>query len=143
MKKNVYLAGMFALMTVALASCSDDNGINTEVQKPDITTPDHVKLITDQSQLASRLVFVNQGVESKTSRTVKETPAPSIPEGALKLADQPTNWNNGVTLTPGKSYYIDEAWEGTISQDWAGTGSIDIYMSANAKINGAWWNDDV
>ena len=142
MKKNVILAGMFGLMTVALASCSDDSGIIPEVQKPDITTPDHVKLITDQSQLASRLVFVNRGAESKASRAVKETPAPSIPEGALKLADQPTNWNNGVTLTRGKSYYIDEAWEGTISQDWAGTGSIDIYMSADAKIVGAWWNDD-
>ena len=142
MKKNFFLAGMFGLMTVALASCSDDSGINPDVQTPDITTPDHVKLITDQSQLASRLVFVNHGAESKASRAVTETPAPSIPEGALKLADQPTNWNNGVTLTPGKSYYIDEAWEGTISQDWAGTGSIDIYMSANAKINGAWWNDD-
>ena len=84
MKKNVILAGMFGLMTVALASCSDDSGIIPEVQKPDITTPDHVKLITDQSQLASRLIFVNRGAESKASRAVKETPAPSIPEGALK-----------------------------------------------------------
>ena len=144
MKKNVYLAGMFALMTVALASCSDDNGINTEVQKPDITTPDHVKLITDQSQLASRLVFVNQGVESKTSRTVKETPAPSIPEGALKLADQPTNWNNGVTLTPGNIYYIDKEWKGSISRATGAEGaSIDIYVNANAEFINSWWNNDV
>ena len=64
MKKNVFLAGMFGLMTVALASCSDDSGINPDVQKPDITKPEHVKLITDPSQLASRLVFVNRGVKS-------------------------------------------------------------------------------
>ena len=42
MKKNVILAGMFGLMTVALASCSDDSGIIQEVQKPDISTQDHV-----------------------------------------------------------------------------------------------------
>lgn len=93
--------------------------------------------------MASRLVVATPVTESKASRAVKETPAPSIPEEALKLADQPTNWNNGVTLTRGKAYYIDEAWEGTISQDnSASEGSIDIYMSANAKIVGAWWSDD-
>ena len=143
MKKNVISAGLFALMTVVLASCSDDSGITQENQKLEITPPDHVKLITDKSQLASRLVLVTPEVESKTSRSVKETPAPSIPAGALKLADQPTNWNNGVTLTRGQSYYIDEDWEGTISQSWdSSEGSIDIYMSANAKFVGAWWNDD-
>ena len=144
MKKNVILAGMFGLMTVALASCSDDSGIIQEVQKPEITTPDHVKLITDQSQLASRLVFVKRGAESKASRALKETPAPSIPEGALKLADQPTNWNNGVTLTPGNVYYIDEEWKGSISRVTGAEGaSIDIYVNANAEFINSWWNNDV
>lgn len=144
MKKNVFLAGMFGLMTVALASCSDDSGINPDVQKPDITKPEHVKLITDPSQLASRLVFVNRGVKSKASRAVKATPAPSIPEGALKLADQPTNWNNGVTLTPGNAYYIDEEWKGTISRATGAEGaSIDIYVNANAEFVNSWWNNDV
>ena len=144
MKKNVVLVGLFALMTVILASCSDNSGITPEIQKPEIETPDHVKLITDKSQLASRLVLVTPEAKfSKSSRAVEETPAPSIPEGALKLAEQPTNWNNGVTLTRGKVYYIDEAWEGTISQDWASSeGSIDIYINADAKITGAWWIDD-
>ena len=144
MKKNVFLAGMFGLMTVALASCSDDSGINPDVQKPDITKPEHVKLITDPSQLASRLVFVNRGAKSKASRAVKATPAPSIPEGALKLADQPTNWNNGVTLTPGNAYYIDEEWKGTISRATGAEGaSIDIYVNANAEFVNSWWNNDV
>lgn len=144
MKKNVFLAGLFYLMTVALASCSDDSGINPDVQKPDITKPEHVKLITDPSQLASRLVFVNRGVKSKASRAVKATPAPSIPEGALKLADQPTNWNNGVTLTPGNAYYIDEEWKGTISRATGAEGaSIDIYVNANAEFVNSWWNNDV
>ena len=144
MKKNVFLAGMFGLMTVALASCSDDSGINPDVQKPDITKPEHVKLITDPSQLASRLVFVNRGVKSKASRAVKATPAPSIPEGALKLADQPTNWNNGVTLTPGNAYYIDEEWKGTISRATGAEGaSIDIYVNANAEFVNSWWNNNV
>lgn len=143
MKKKFIFAGLFGLMTVVLASCSDDSGITPENQKPEVTTLDHVKLITDKSQLASRLVFAKSGAGTKASRAVKETPAPSIPAGALKLADQPTNWNDGVNLTRGKAYYIDEAWEGSISEDWTSqTGSIDIYMSANAKIVKAWWNDD-
>lgn len=144
MKKNVIFAGLFALMTVVLASCSDDSGITQENQKPEITTPDHVNLITDRSQLASRLVLVTPKVESKGSRTVTETPAPSIPAGALKLADQPTNWNNGVTLTPGNSYYIDEEWKGTISRATGAEGaSIDIYVNANAEFVNSWWNNDV
>ena len=103
MKKNVIFVGLFALMTIVLASCSDDSSITPENQQPEITTPDHVKLITDKSKLASRLVLVTPEAKfSKSSRAVDETPAPSIPEGALKLADQPTNWNNGVMLTPGK-----------------------------------------
>ena len=142
MKKNVILAGMVGLMTVVLASCSDDSGITPENQTPNLTLLDHVKLITDQSQLSSRFVVVTPETMSKASRAVNETSAPSIPEGALKLAEQPTNWNNGVTLMKGNSYYIDEAWEGTISQDWQGTGSIDIYINADTKIVGAWWNDD-
>ena len=144
MKKKVLLASLFSLMMVALASCSDDSNITPENQEAEITTPDHVKLITDQSQLASRFVLVTPETKSsRSSRAVKETPAPSIPEGALKLSEQPTNWNNGVTLTRGKAYYIDQAWEGTISQDWSSSeGAIDIYMSADAKIAGAWWNDE-
>lgn len=131
-------------MTVILASCLDDRSITPEGQTPDITTPDHVTIINDMSQLSSRLVFPTTTAEPKAIRTtLSSAAAPSIPSGALKLAEQPTNWNNGVTLTRGNSYYIDEAWEGTISQDWSSTqGSIDIYIAANAKIVGAWWNDD-
>ena len=75
---------------------------------------------------------------------MKATPAPSIPEGALKLADQPTNWNNGVTLTPGNAYYIDEEWKGTINRATGAEGaSIDIYVNANAEFVNSWWNNDV
>ena len=145
MKKNVIFVGLFALMTIVLASCSDDSSITPENQQPEITTPDHVKLITDKSKLASRLVLVTPEAKfSKSSRAVDETPAPSIPEGALKLADQPTNWNNGVMLTPGNAYYIDEEWKGTISRATGADGaSIDIYVKANAEFVNSWWNNDV
>lgn len=145
MKKKVLLASLFSLMMVALASCSDDSNITPDNQKPeppDVVVPANVKLITDRSQLASRLVFVTPEAVGQGSRAVKETPEPAIPEGALKLAEQPTNYNNGVTLSKGKSYYIDEEWKGTISQDWSGEGSIDIYIKADAEFSGAWWNDD-
>ena len=140
MKKNVLLASLFSLMMVALASCTDDSN---EIQVPEQEVVDlaNVKLITDQSKLASRLVFVTPETVETGSRALEETPEPSIPADALKLKDQPTNWNNGVTLSKGKSYYIDEEWTGTISQDWTGEGSIDIYVAANATFTGAWWND--
>lgn len=145
MKTVMLNAAMFGLMMVILASCMDDNSITPESQEQNITTLDHVKLITDNSQLSTRLVFSTPDIVTKAigTKSVKNIPAPSIPAGALKLADQPTNWNNGVTLTRGKAYYIDEKWEGTISQDWSSnTGSIDIYIGADTKIVNAWWNDD-
>lgn len=146
MKKKVLLASLFSLMMVALASCSDDSNITSDNQKPepDVVVPANVKLITDRSQLASRLVFVTPETIGQGSRAVKETPEPAIPEGALKLADQPTNWNNGVTLTPGNAYYIDEEWKGTISRATGAEGaSIDIYVNANAEFVNSWWNNDV
>ena len=140
MKKNVLLASLFSLMMVALASCTDDTN---EIQVPEQEVVDlaNVKLITDQSKLASRLVFVTPETVETGSRALEETPEPSIPADALKLKDQPTNWNNGVTLSKGKSYYIDEEWTGSISQDWTGEGSIDIYVAANVTFTNAWWND--
>ena len=141
MKKYIYLASIFAFMMSATTSCSDESGIKPE--QPNVTNPANINITTDQSELSGRLVFANHTPAESSTRAYSETPAPSIPENALRLADQPTNWNNGVTLTRGKAYYIDSAWEGTISQDWSSVeGSIDIYVNADAKFTGAWWNDD-
>ena len=141
MKKYIYLASIFAFMMSATTSCSDESAIKPE--NPTVTNPANIKITTDQSELSGRLVFANHTPAENNTRAYSGTPAPSIPENALKLADQPTNWNNGVTLTRGKAYYIDSAWEGTISQDWSSSeGSIDIYINADAKFTGAWWNDD-
>ena len=81
---------MFSLMMVTLASCTDDS---SDIQLPEKEIIDlaNVKLITDQSKLASRLVFVAPETIGSGSRAVEETPAPSIPTDALKLKDQPTN----------------------------------------------------
>ena len=141
MKKYIYLASIFAFMMSATTSCSDESGIKPE--NPTVTNPANIKITTDQSELSGRLVFANHAPAGNSTRANGETPAPTIPDNALKLAEQPTNWNNGVTLTRGKAYYIDSAWEGTISQDWSPSeGSIDIYVNADAKFTGAWWNDD-
>ena len=139
-KRNLF-AGILGLFAISLTSCED---VSPDGQRPDITTMDHIKLVTDMSQLSSRLVFSSQNHQTKAAGATKATtPAPTIPSDALKLSEQPTNWNNGVNLTRGKSYYIDAPWEGTISQDWSSNeGSIDIYIAANAKIINAWWNDD-
>ena len=141
MKKYIYLASIFAFMMSATTSCSDESGIKPE--KPNVTNPANIKITTDQSELSGRLVFANHAPAGTNTRAYSGTPAPAIPDDALKLAEQPTNWNNGVTLTRGKAYYIDSEWEGTISQDWSSTeGSIDIYVNANATFTRAWWNDD-
>lgn len=144
MKKNVILASIFGLMTLALASCSEEN--NNITKNPETTAPGHVKLTTDQSQLMSRLNFFppQTKAKAKATRSASSTPAPEIPADALRLADQPTNWNNGVTLKQGYSYYIDSQWKGTISRaaDSKG-GSIDIYVNADAEFVNSWWNSDV
>ena len=142
MKKYIYLASIFAFMMSATTSCSDESAIKPE--NPTVTNPANIKITTDQSELSSRLVFANHAPAGNSTRANGETPAPTIPDNALKLAEQPTNWNNGVTLTRGKAYYIDSEWEGTISNDWSSSeGSIDIYINADAKFTGAWWNDDI
>ncbi len=141
MRKRKFFAGILGLIVLSATSCTD---LTPDGKKPDITTPDKINLVTDMSQLSSRLVFPTSGTKTKSTATTKSTvTAPTILAGALKLSEQPTNWNNGVNLTRGKAYYIDEPWEGTISQDWSSTeGSIDIYIAANAKMLNSWWNSD-
>ncbi len=134
MKKNFIFACLSFLIVFSFVACQPD--------EPKTSTD--VTINNDAGQLAKRLVFTKQSKTRQQARAkVSQTPAPQIPSNALKLSEQPTNWNNGVTLTRGKAYYIDSAWEGTISQDWSTSeGSIDIYVAADAKFVGAWWNDD-
>lgn len=135
MKKSLSIVCTLTILLFASASC--DNG-----QNPAVSTTENVTIIDDPSQLSSRLVFGSSHKLLPARKRVATTPAPAIPADALPLKDAPTNWNNGVTLTKGKSYYINEPWTGTVSQDWSGEGSIDIYIAANATFSGAWWNDD-
>ncbi len=136
MKKSFSIVCTLTILLFASASC--DNGTN-----PGVSTTENVTIIDDPSQLSSRLVFGNSHKLLPARKRVATTPAPAIPADALPLKDQPTNWNNGVTLTRGKAYYINEPWTGTISQDWSSqTGSIDIYVAADATFNNSWWNDD-
>ena len=139
MRKNLFLVSMLTVAMIMLSSC-DTNHVNDNLSsKGDVT------IINDPSQLASRLVFGGSHLKKvqRQQRVVEQVAEPTIPSDALPLKDQPTNWNNGVTLTRGKAYYIDAAWKGTISQDWSSsTGSIDIYLAADAEFTGAWWNDD-
>ena len=140
MRKNLFLVSMLTVAMIMLSSC-DNNHVNDHLSsKGDVT------IINDPSQLASRLVFGGSHLKKvqRQQQVVEQVAEPTIPSDALPLKDQPTNWNNGVTLTRGKAYYIDAAWKGTISQDWSSsTGSIDIYLAANAEFTNVWWNDDV
>ena len=135
MKKSFSIVCTLTILLFASASC--DNG-----QNPAVSTTENVTIIDDPSQLSSRLVFGSSHKLLPARKRVATTPAPAIPADALPLKDAPTNWNNGVTLTKGKAYYINEPWTGTVSQDWSGEGSIDIYIAADATFSGAWWNDD-
>lgn len=136
MKKSLSIVCTLTILLFASASC--DNG-----QNPAVSTTENVTIIDDPSQLSSRLVFGGSLKKLPARKRVATTPAPAIPADALPLKDQPTNWNNGVTLTRGKAYFINEPWTGTISQDWSSqTGSIDIYVAADATFSNSWWNDD-
>ena len=136
MRTNLFLVSMLTVALIMLSSC-EPNPVNNNLSEGDVT------IINDPSQLASRLVFGGSSKKIAPRDRVTTVSQPTIPSDALRLADQPTNWNNGVTLTRGKAYYIDSEWKGTISQDWSSsTGSIDIYVNANAEFTNAWWNDD-
>ena len=139
MRTNLLLVSMLTASMMILSSCKDSENatVNTPSTKGDVT------IINDPSQLASRLVFGSRPKKAPRHQTTRTVTEPSIPAGALPLKDQPTNWNNGVTLTRGKAYFINEPWTGTISQDWSSqTGSIDIYVAADATFSNSWWNED-
>lgn len=142
MKKFLLYAGLIAASTIAFVSCSDDS--DEESKKVQYTSPSSVKIINDPALLNERIIVNTSEVATAKTRSASEAPVPGIPDDALALPDQPTNWNNGVTLTLGKSYYIKSDWTGTISQDWNGTGSIDIYIDSNVKaeFTGFWCNDN-
>ena len=137
MRKNLLVVSMLTVVMILVSSC-ENNHHTTPSKQGDVT------IIDDPSHLASRLIFgADRHQKVQRQKTVQQVAEPSIPAGALKLAEQPTNWNNGVTLTRGKAYYIDAEWKGTISQDWSSqSGSIDIYVGANAEFTNAWWNDE-
>lgn len=133
--------GCVAMLTIFTA-CSDDltNGLNNEAQ---VIEPSTFTLTTDQSQLGGRLVVTGQQAQSKAfgvSRAAAEE-APAIPADAQPLKDQPTNWNNGVTLSANGKYYVaaGETWNGSLSCPDAGEG-VDIYIAGNAETNLAWWS---
>ena len=137
MKKIFGFIAVLALLT----ACSDDltNGIDNEAS---LIEPSAFTLTTDQSQLGGRLVVTGQQAQSKAfglSRAAAEE-APAIPADALPLKDQPTNYNNGVTLAANGKYYVaaGETWKGTVSINDAGAG-IDIYVAGNVETDLLWW----
>ena len=138
MRKNLFLVSMLTVAMIMLSSC-DNSHVNNH-----LSSKGEVTIINDPSQLASRLIFGGSRLKKvQRQQVVEQVAEPTIPSDALPLKDQPTNWNNGVTLTRGKAYFINEPWTGTISQDWSSqTGSIDIYVAADATFSNSWWNDD-
>ena len=137
MNKNLAIVSALTILMMFAVSCDNHHGQN------EATKNEGISIIDDPAQLASRLVFGGSIKKMPARQHVASVNAPSIPADALPLKDQPTNWNNGVTLTRGKAYYINEPWTGTISQDWTSqTGSIDIYINANTTFSNAWWSDD-
>ncbi len=137
MNKNLAIVSALTILMMFAVSCDNHHGQN------EATKNEGISIIDDPAQLASRLVFGGSIKKMPARQHVASVDAPSIPADALPLKDQPTNWNNGVTLTRGKAYYINEPWTGTISQDWTSqTGSIDIYINANTTFSNAWWSDD-
>ncbi|MBQ5388397.1 MAG: hypothetical protein IIU55_04905 [Paludibacteraceae bacterium] len=138
MRKNLFLVSMLTVAMIMLSSC-DNSHVNNH-----LSSKGEVTIINDPSLLASRLIFGGSRLKKvQRQQVVEQVAEPTIPSDALPLKDQPTNWNNGVTLTRGKAYFINEPWTGTISQDWSSqTGSIDIYVAADATFSNSWWNDD-
>lgn len=141
MHRLLLYASVFASTLIALISCSNETEEPT--QQATFTHPSSVTLINDPALLSERLVVNKNEAAPASMRSATEVPAPSIPAEAKNLAEQPTNWNNGVTLSLGNTYYIGADWTGTISQDNNGSGAIDIYIdtNVNADFTGFWCND--
>lgn len=67
MKKKRFFTVLYSLITIVFVSCTD-NDFNNEIQESDTTNPAQIKLITDQSLLASRLYLVTPGTKKLGTR---------------------------------------------------------------------------
>lgn len=132
-RENVWLG--IALVSISTACTQLDDEAFQNV--PEYTDPESISLNTDIQALSQRLSFKVDGTEA--SRTVERTTVcPEIPVDALPLKEAPTNYNNGVTLQAGKTYYVGkgELFSGSLSGE--SVDGVSIYVAGTLEVS-AWW----
>ena len=140
MKKFAYVF----TAALILCSCSDEESTSF-INDATLLSQNDMTLITDQATLSQRMVFTPADGTTSARRVMhsasQHETQPVIPADALPLKDQPTNWNNGVTLSANGKYYVaaGETFKGSVSINNAGDG-IDIYIAGNAETDLLWWN---
>lgn len=135
LQSKAWLLGVASIL--ATASCTDfrEKAWSNRGKYADTAS---ITLQTDVAMLTQRLTFVDNQTLSALALTRAAVSAPSIPDKAVPLASAPTNYNDGVTLSRGVSYYIGEGEEfaGTISGNSAD--KVTIYVAGTLKVT-AWW----
>lgn len=128
---------VFVLIIIS-ASCTDfrEEALGNRTKYANETS---ISLNTDIEILSGRLSFIDSGTSNSRSEIVAYS-VPEIPENAYRLANAPTNYNEGVMLTKDNAYYVAEGekFSGTISG--SSVDNVDIYVAGKLDIT-AWWID--
>ena len=134
-KTGIWMLGMASIL--ATMSCTDfrEEAWNNRGRYVDTT---HISIESDAEVLTKRLSFVDDERVSGLTLSRVAKSVPSIPDGAIQLAEAPTNYNSGVTLSKDSSYYVEkgETFNGSISGN--SVDNVTIYVAGTLEVT-AWW----
>ena len=134
-KTGIWMLGMASIL--ATMSCTDfrEEAWNNRGRYVDTT---HISIESDAEVLTKRLSFVDDERVSGLALSRVAKSVPSIPDGAIQLAEAPTNYNSGVTLSKDSSYYVEkgETFNGSISGN--SVDNVTIYVAGTLEVT-AWW----
>lgn len=139
--KRINLQSRINLLGIALIfatiSCTDfrEEAWNNREKYADTAS---ITLQTDVATLTKRLTFADNETVSAFALKRVTVSVPSIPNEAVQLSNAPTNYNNGVILSKGGSYYVSEGevFTGSISGNSAD--KVTIYVAGTLEVT-AWW----
>lgn len=123
-------------LSVLSAGCSREELPADKIRYSDASD---LMLNTDVAALSERLQMADAPVTARLrTRASGISSVPEIPEGAVRVQDAPSNYNEGVTLESGKNYVLraGETYKGSFSG--GGIQNVSLYVEGTLEVT-KWW----
>ena len=95
-KTGIWMLGMASILAKMSCKYFREESWNNRGRYVDTT---HISIESDAEVLTKRLSFVDDERVSGLALSRVAESVPSIPDGAIQLAEAPTNYNSGVNLS--------------------------------------------